>query len=81
MEVKYSPFEQHLCSEASTQSKSQQANNAWLTSMPSSCGGGRRVKWVWIRDTHERKIKEYFILYTYEDHCTRAEQTNILFLT
>lgn len=33
MEVKHSPFQQCLCSEANTQSK---VNNAWLTSTPSS---------------------------------------------
>lgn len=43
-------------------------------------GGEKRVKWVWIRDTQERKIKEYFILSRHEEHCTQVEQTTTFLL-
>lgn len=42
--------------------------------------GEKGAKWVWIRDTQETKIKEYFILSMHEEHCTQVEQTTTFVL-
>lgn len=78
MEVKYTLFQQHLCSEASTQKESQQCL-AHKHTLQAEEEVGMRGSKTRIRDTQERKIKHYFTLYTYQDHCIWAEQTTPLF--
>lgn len=71
MEVKYLPFQQHLCSEASTHSKSQQclAHNCTL-----QLGGKKKKKQNKSGLEIYGKERSKITLYEYKDHCTRIEQ-------
>lgn len=71
MEVKYSPFQQHLCSEASTQSKSQQclAHNCTL-----QLGKKKKKRQNESGLEIDGKERSRITLCEHKNHCTRIEQ-------